>query len=329
MAQARYFAVFRDKVTEFNRDFLTRPTEQITDGDGIRDIDIDLGSARGIHRAWHNAFREPNLAMRSLECTGGDGLLRLGSSSRQPSFSKKTNGISRPSSRAGSHTNLTSPPLRHTPSLTSQQSQAPTEESSSTGTGAGRRRSASFTAIQDAARSFGSESKSSGGGLGSLIRRNSRNSSSTNLSITGSLNRSMTNLSILPLNRKNSRSRRVSGTSQEERERHSFGLPRIPTNDQPLQPLFDTFIKPAPQQPQIYYPPESPSDMSFSALGFGDMQQHMDNGIPVGDSIAESWRNSPVLYTCAAVADFMPMELGNHKFQGLYFLPLVAGDLVE
>jgi hypothetical protein len=36
-----------------------------------------------------------------------------------------------------------------------------------------------------------------------------------------------------------------------------------------------------------------------------------------------------VLYSCCAVADFDPIELGDLRFNGLRFLPLLAGDMVD
>lgn len=101
-------------------------------------------------------------------------------------------------------------------------------------------------------------------------------------------------------------------------------------NDQPLFDDLGTPIKQPPHAAAIFYEDEYPEDMEFSALGFGDMptqQFHFDPTRP--DGVAESWRQAPTLYSCTAVADFNPLELGNHRFQGLYFLPLVAGDFVE
>jgi hypothetical protein len=319
MAQGRYFATFRDKVGEFNTQFLTKPTEEMADGNGIHQVLIDLSSTRGIHRAWLNAFREPNNAMKCLGCTGGDGVQRAATYS----YTSRGHGNGNGNGTGSSRSSMSGTPLRHTPSLQSHRRSDESGENRG-----GRRRSASFTAIQDAARSITSEHRTS---ITSLMRRNSRNGSATNLSsITGSLNRSMTNLSLLqPLNRSKSRSR--SNMSQNSNDgasdgrndgRHSFGLPRISMSND--QPLFEPTAASSTVRPQSGYYADSPQD--YSALGFGEFPLHIAHP---GDPVAESWRNSPVLYTCAAVADFMPMELGNHRFQGLYFLPIVAGDLVE
>lgn len=45
--------------------------------------------------------------------------------------------------------------------------------------------------------------------------------------------------------------------------------------------------------------------------------------------VAEGWRNEKVIYQCACVADFEPVELGNKKYRGLWFLPMVVGDLID
>lgn len=71
-------------------------------------------------------------------------------------------------------------------------------------------------------------------------------------------------------------------------------------------------------------------------------------GTKAGESdVAEGWRNEKVIYQCACVADLYvffllpfnkkkklirhsePIELGNKKYRGLWFLPMVAGDLIE
>ncbi|WVQ86210.1 hypothetical protein IAT38_008378 [Cryptococcus sp. DSM 104549] len=44
---------------------------------------------------------------------------------------------------------------------------------------------------------------------------------------------------------------------------------------------------------------------------------------------AEGWRNEKVMYQCACVADFDPMELGNRKYRGLRFLSMISGDLID
>lgn len=45
--------------------------------------------------------------------------------------------------------------------------------------------------------------------------------------------------------------------------------------------------------------------------------------------VAEGWRNEKVIYQCACVADFEPIELGNKKYRGLWFLPMMVGDLID
>lgn len=209
MAQARYFATFRDRISTFNSQYLSVPTELAAHGDNLDEVLVDLSNSRGIHKAWLNAYREPNNAMRNLDCINGDGLSRLGSTrtALAATAGHKQNGSSRPSSRAG-HARQGS--LHHTPSVASSQRSQTDDSLLSSST---RRRSSSFTAIQDAARLSPNENR---GGLASLIRRNSKNSSSTNLSsLTGSLNRSMTNLNILhPLNRSRSRSRSTMSTTR-------------------------------------------------------------------------------------------------------------------
>lgn len=75
MAQGRYFSAFREKVTAFTDNFMTVPTEHVmdADGEGIKEVLVDVGTWRGIHKAWLNSFRDANLSMKSLDCTGGDG----------------------------------------------------------------------------------------------------------------------------------------------------------------------------------------------------------------------------------------------------------------
>ncbi|KAK8850760.1 hypothetical protein IAR55_004680 [Kwoniella newhampshirensis] len=45
--------------------------------------------------------------------------------------------------------------------------------------------------------------------------------------------------------------------------------------------------------------------------------------------VAEGWRNEKVMYQCACVADFDPLELGNKKYRGLKFLPMSSGDMID
>ncbi|WWD07212.1 hypothetical protein V865_005309 [Kwoniella europaea PYCC6329] len=44
---------------------------------------------------------------------------------------------------------------------------------------------------------------------------------------------------------------------------------------------------------------------------------------------ADGWRNEQVIYQCACVADFDPVELGDRRYRGLRFLPMISGDLID
>ncbi|BEI87648.1 uncharacterized protein CcaverHIS019_0103660 [Cutaneotrichosporon cavernicola] len=149
----------------------------------------------------------------------------------------------------------------------------------------------------------------------------------------------------------------------EENERHSFGLPRIPMTDAKF--LFDNLSIDSEKNQAAYatVPPVSyqQQDMSLSALGLGDttppadvyylkppqpdsyflQPPHEPNnegatsemyttlmGIDEPDA-GETWREARVLYSCCAVADFNPVELGDLRFNSLRFLPLLAGDMVD
>ncbi|OCF78769.1 hypothetical protein I204_00713 [Kwoniella mangroviensis CBS 8886] len=44
---------------------------------------------------------------------------------------------------------------------------------------------------------------------------------------------------------------------------------------------------------------------------------------------AEGWRNEQVIYQCACVADFDSVDLGDRRYRGLKFLPMISGDLID
>ncbi|WVN86058.1 uncharacterized protein L203_101216 [Cryptococcus depauperatus CBS 7841] len=48
-----------------------------------------------------------------------------------------------------------------------------------------------------------------------------------------------------------------------------------------------------------------------------------------GGKVAEGWKNESLLYQCACVANFDPSRLGNKQYRGLWFLPMVCGDLID
>ncbi|GMK56744.1 hypothetical protein CspeluHIS016_0305840 [Cutaneotrichosporon spelunceum] len=165
--------------------------------------------------------------------------------------------------------------------------------------------------------------------------------------------------------RVNSASARSSAThsQSEDNERHSFGLPRIPMTDTKF--VFDNLSLGNEKNEATYVavPPVTyqQQDMGLSALGLGDTTPPTDvyylkspqpDGYfvqqphePSGDDVTpemyikpmgveepdagETWREEQVLYSCCAVADFDPVELGEPRFNGLRFLPLLAGDMVD
>ncbi|WVQ72720.1 hypothetical protein IAR50_002280 [Cryptococcus sp. DSM 104548] len=52
-------------------------------------------------------------------------------------------------------------------------------------------------------------------------------------------------------------------------------------------------------------------------------------GAAESGDVSDGWRDEPVLYQCACVADFDPMELGNRRYRGLKFLQMLPGDLID
>ncbi|KJD99978.1 hypothetical protein I311_06442 [Cryptococcus gattii NT-10] len=72
--------------------------------------------------------------------------------------------------------------------------------------------------------------------------------------------------------------------------------------------------------------PDTPGSETRSRSGSRVDVRRMKAG---ESDVAEGWRNEKVIYQCACVADFEPIELGNKKYRGLWFLPMVAGDLID
>lgn len=195
----------------------------------------------------------------------------------------------------------------------------------------------------------------SGSIFGSLIRRAShrekRRESSTSLldSTSGSSNPSNRSTMIkrpsLHRHRSSVTTSARSSAAQsvvEESERHSFGLPRIPTTETKFlfdnlsldsqkgshEPLYASVLVDNAKGTPVSY--TSVQNMSLSALGFGDITPPAPTQLePEEMDAGETWRDSHVLYSCCAVAEFNPAELGNLRFNGLSFLALVAGDIVE
>ncbi|TYJ57289.1 hypothetical protein B9479_002022 [Cryptococcus floricola] len=85
---------------------------------------------------------------------------------------------------------------------------------------------------------------------------------------------------------------------------------------------------------------------SLTGLGIGDVPMPMRSPgrrgsghpfasptLPPGAAepgdVSDGWREEPMLYQCACVADFDPMELGNRRYRGLKFLRMLPGDLID
>ncbi|KIR38630.1 hypothetical protein I307_06251 [Cryptococcus deuterogattii 99/473] len=84
---------------------------------------------------------------------------------------------------------------------------------------------------------------------------------------------------------------------------------------------------PPKQHPFAVSPVVSPGSETFcSRSGSRADVRRMKAG---ESDVAEGWRNEKVIYQCACVADFEPIELGNKKYRGLWFLPMVTGDLID
>lgn len=316
---------------------------QITGGDGSRDT---LSRANNLN-AGHTS-RASGTSGSTRPPSG-----RPGSGHRPLSFHRSTSshdaasGLSNrntSSTKSGSHHSSLEPP------------------------GSSRCRSVSLMAAPDSTPgSTGPELRPDSGSLfGSLIRRAShrdrRRESSTSLldSTSGSSNPSQRSTMIKrpSLSRSKSTATAASARSSaaqsvaEESERLSFGLPRIPTTETKFlfdnlsldsqksaaeAPLYTSVVVDHDSTPMLIENKNEPvtytsvKKMSLSALGLGGTTPPAEETAEptVEPDVSEAWRHSPVLYSCCAVADFNPLELGDMRFNGLGFLSLVAGDMVE
>jgi hypothetical protein len=398
-AQSKYFETLRDTLALFSAQYLTEPTEMTMIANSYKEVRMDVSTSRGIHKAWLERWREPNNVMKSLQITGGDGArdtqMRAnnlnaghtsrasgGSSGSAPSSKRFTASSRPPSHRKTPSFDARSSTLRNTPSMTASPHSSLEPPSSSSNP---RRRSVSLN-VETPPGSTGPELRPDSGSIfGSLIRRAShrdrRRESSTSLldSLSGSLSGSSSNPSARStllmkrpsLRREKSTSARSSAAQShaEDSERHSFGLPRIPTTNDKF--TFDNLSLDS-QKNEALYGNAHPvtyqqQDIGLSALGLGDTtpptdgyylkppqadgyflqpprEPHSEDATP--DTYAtpetyttpmgidepdagETWRDARVLYSCCAVADFDPIELGDLRFNGLRFLPLLAGDMVD
>ncbi|EIW69293.1 hypothetical protein TREMEDRAFT_62157 [Tremella mesenterica DSM 1558] len=60
----------------------------------------------------------------------------------------------------------------------------------------------------------------------------------------------------------------------------------------------------------------------------GDRGTRRESGYREYDA-GEGWKDEPVIYQCACVADFDPAMLGKARYRGLRFLPMTTGDLID
>lgn len=357
-AQAKYFGTLRDTLALYSAQYLTEPTEMVTEGNTIKEVRIDVSTSRGIHKAWIERWREPNSIVRSLQITGGEGSrdtlsrannLNAGHAARS-SGGSNASGTPR-SQRRRSHHHTSSydarsaSTLRHTLSGTSASKHSSLEPPTNS-----RRRSVSLIAnAETPPGSTGPELRPDSGSIfGSLIRRAShrerRQGSSTSL-LDSTPSSSILSNGSSPLIKRPSLKRHKSGMTTpsarssaaqsiaEDSERHSFGLPRIPTTGTKF--LFDNLSLDSQKSSEPPYSAPNGSEpvtystvqgMSLSALGLGDTTPPAASDIDAG----ETWRDSRVLYSCCAVADFNPSEVGDDmRFNGLSFITLIAGDMIE
>lgn len=354
--QAEYYASIRDRVSAFSAQYVSEPMEETTDGNGIQVVPLDVTKPRGLHKAWHNNWHEPNADVRSLAITGGDGS-RSGTLRSTPKFTQSTwekspgsstmspalpsaessslNHLLPPTVTSGGRRrsmSLMAPPMSTTPlSEQSRQNDPPRPESASGRSFVGLLRRNSHRESRRANSSRRSSKDDSGTKIGKFFPGSDRSSTPASVSrpatptsatfpppaqpVNQPYSQTQLRQPIVDRARTKSRSTMASEASQEEKERHSFGLPRIPTDG---NQFLDSLTV------------STPLDVTFSGLGLGLDIPPSPRAAPAPElDPSETWRASKVLYSCAAVADFNPVELGDQKFKGLSFLPIVAGDLVD
>ncbi|KAL1412485.1 hypothetical protein Q8F55_000230 [Vanrija albida] len=355
MAQARFYEGIRDRVQLFAIQYLTmRPIDQATKQERR------VSHARGIHRMFYNENSSADKALQRIGCVSGDlsgrpatvpEVLSPGvtSNTSEPPPLRHTPSSRSIKSRSRESSESSGTGRARSMSLVQRDDALSRSGSISAGNSSRLlRRPSQLAQRQDSTYS------------------ESSNRSSSGLSLTGAGNRSTA--SVPPLDRSRTHSRSDSrltvlstDSTEESIGRHSFGLPRIPLEGSGL--VFDSFgFSPSKPSTPIYprhdhsgqSSPTTANDPSLAALGLvngsnSDVltitmkhRSQPNQSSPLSTTTTSSasvmsnepdasvsWQGSKTLYSCQAVADFSPSELGNKRFQGLLFLPLATGDLVN
>ncbi|ORY26806.1 hypothetical protein BCR39DRAFT_589529 [Naematelia encephala] len=324
-AQARYHQAVRDKLDEFVRTWITT-SRRSSMSPSAGDEEVDATSGRGIVKAWHDAWAPYAEAMDHFQST------RPGRNVTD----RITSFTAQPGSRDSSRTVSPAPQLRHTPSFRSS-----TLRPASPSAGRPEQRRQRSTSLLSQGPSTMAPIRDSRFGL---FRQHSRTS-------VKDKDREKTTGQMLPPPTPSQSLRPAISSPMNSANRHSFGLPRIPTDTS--RPIFEglglsphksTVAIRAASDPSaaISSPQIQPSVHPFA--DFNPSRSHIveDNlGLGLGnieaatpplrevDDAAEGWRNEKVLYQCACVADFDPAVYGSKKYRGLRFLRITTGDLVD
>ncbi|WRT70949.1 uncharacterized protein IL334_007948 [Kwoniella shivajii] len=324
-AQAKYHLGIKEQLAVFEEAWVQLPLSP-----KVEKTPTDTATYRGIIKSWHDTWMPYAEAMDHFSCT-------------------------RPGSRPGSRSNspMFGHSLRHSASVTSPTSLSGSRPSSPAQSG--RFRSSSLRSQTTPSVITVTSPKDPQSSRFSLLRRSN---SKTNVPKSAGPPLSPQHSGLKP-----SSASMISDTSS----RLSWGLPRISAD--PTKPMFDGLglspTKPTtmiaadharatsdPSPSNIYSVDLNSSQVSLASthtpqpvgLGLGDVStltnqaKHPFARIPTSPKVrqrsdevdaAEGWRNEQVIYQCACVADFDPPELGDRKYRGLKFLPMVLGDLID
>lgn len=356
MTQARFYEGIRDRVQLFAIQYLTmRPI------DSASKQERRVSHARGIHRMFYNENSSADKSMQRIGCVNGDLSGRPatvheakspGAASNKSELHPLRHTPSTRSIKSTSRESSESSGTGRTRSMSLVQRDDALSRSGSISAGNSSRllrRPSQLAQRQD---SYSESNRSSGA-----------------FSISGGAgNRSTASVPPLDRSRSHSRSdSRLTVLSTDSTEesigRHSFGLPRIPLEGSGL--VFDSFgFSPSKPSTPIYgrhdingsgqSSPTASTDPTLAALGLvngsnSDVltitmkhRSQPNQSSPLSTTTTSSasvlsnepdastsWQGSKTLYSCQAVADFNPADHGNRRFQGLQFLSLTTGDLVN